>query len=149
MRPAHDVQSNREKIWLSSRRSPPSAENNPENACYNRWQADVKKVCAFGLLILASSPFTAPFQTCDTDHVRIPLMAAPFELLSTFGDDIDPCDLVSVPFIEPNRVTIAPLFGVLTLTSSVASYPATCLTRSAGPTSDTGDHSIQTTILRL
>ena len=108
----------------------------------------LKRVCALGLLVLALSPFTAPFQTWGAGDGRPPHVA-PLELISAFRDDSDPCALVPVRVSASDHLTLAPLVGPLAFTSFAVSCNATALTRSAVLTSDTGKSSIRTTLLRL
>lgn len=110
----------------------------------------LKRLCALGLLILALSPFTAPFQTWDADDAARPSQVAPLELLAAFRDDGDPCALMPVRVIASDRLlTLAPLFGLLASISSSISSDSTSLIRSTVLTADTGDSSSRTTVLRL
>jgi hypothetical protein len=108
----------------------------------------LKKLSAIGLLTLALSPFTAPFQTWDADDAKASQMA-PLELFSAFRNDSDLCALVPVRDIDSDYVTIALLSGLTSLTSFVASCATACFTRSAVLTSNAAEYSIRTAILRL
>ena len=105
----------------------------------------MRKACAFGLLILALSPFTAPFQTWYTDHTT----PATRELLPAFRDDTALWRLVPARVTELDRVTMPALVTLLTLKSSIASHTATRRTRPAELPRLRGEQSISTVILRL
>jgi hypothetical protein len=104
----------------------------------------LKKGFAFVLLILALSPFTAPFQAHSSDHQQI----ASIEPLWAIRQSADLRTLTTRRFTEPHR-----LGTVTAIAELMAILPSTALagvvTSRWRPHASTGDYFALATVLRL
>ena len=98
----------------------------------------LKKVCALVFLVLAVSPFTAPFQTCADATAAV---------VAPLNNESDPGSLVSPLVTKAGRLTVA----VAPPAGLGVSYfvPLASLTPFTPPTSHTRNDSIRPAVLRV
>lgn len=104
----------------------------------------MKKLSACCLLVLALSPYTAPFRVIDSgnsDHL-IPSV----ESLTALRDAHDPCSIMAARSSQHYDAAILPL--LVTLSLAGCSFP-TFVTRSTLPSDAHGDYLPSAAILRL
>jgi hypothetical protein len=109
-----------------------------------------RKLCAVSLLVLALSPFTAPFQTCDladTSGTDEPVMLTPPTVAHTSLSG-DAGSLVPTLKTETGRLRLAPASGLVI--SNVVAPPPTVFLRLPIPSSSPiNGYSVLLSILRL
>jgi hypothetical protein len=93
------------------------------------------KLCALLLLVLALSPFTAPFQTCDLAD-------------STSGTGTDEAVILTPPAVVHTSLLLAPV-SQLVISNMVAPRPAAFLALPITPPPDIGGSSFPPTVLRV
>jgi len=99
----------------------------------------LKKACAFALVALIVSPFTAPFRTLES--AQLPS--------HSLIDDNDPGSLIAPLTTEIGRLKIVPAVGVVTASHFICRPPAAFTTTSFAPTRGLCNRSMLSTILRL
>lgn len=112
-----------------------------------------KKLCAISLLVLALSPFTAPFQTCDfadaasgtgTDDGA--MVTPPTVVHTSFSDDV--VALVPTLTTETGRLRLAPVAG-LVISNVIAPSRVDFLRRPLASSSRPNGDPILRSVLRL
>jgi hypothetical protein len=106
----------------------------------------LKKLCAVSLLVLALSPFTAPFQTCDFGD-SLGGSTGDDALVLAQASDSDGAGTVVPPLTtETGRLGLAPVPGISTV---VAAPPIVFLRRPIASSSRISECSVLLSVLRL
>jgi hypothetical protein len=107
----------------------------------------VKKLATLLFLVLAASPYTAPFRTCDPVHSEA--IHDVDTLIAALHDENDPGSLIAPLVTETGRLKILPTAGIVVVSHFVAEPHISFITGSIPPTDGVADSSIRSTILRL
>lgn len=117
-----------------------------ECAYYSSLNPMWKKSCAAWLLILAVSPFTAPFQTCDIADFPSEHSDQTLTPPTSLADD----DSVVAPLdIEAGRLKVTPLSDLAISHFGVVAPPVAPLALPLEPPHDISGYSAPPTVLRL
>jgi hypothetical protein len=112
------------------------------------------KLCAMLLIVLAASPFTAPFQTCDFSDTpsgntseQAVIMTPPTVAQTSLSDDA--ALLVPTLTTTTGRLRLAPLSALAISNFVVAFSPVAFLAPPVAPSPDDGGASFPPTVLRV
>jgi hypothetical protein len=109
--------------------------------------AFLKRLLALVLLALALSPFNAPFHTAVVDNATTEQIV-PVESLIALRESTDCRAMVQRRAVEPDGVSIAPLFDV-PVKPCIVRCPGSLLRGAIARITSTGDPSLLATVLRV